>query len=99
MNLPFDYLYLNVIFIIFIKQPMTSNNKKYLSLSYKEEYHTIMEKFQNRVYIPLKERMLIVHYHIIQELERIAHEENIPMVDNIAIVEHHRIGLGACIAL
>jgi lysophospholipase L1-like esterase len=88
----------NSIPIILIKQPMTSD-KKYISYTYEEEYNEIMDKFQKNQPVTIKESLLIKHYYLTKELERIAIEEDLPMVDNIAIADRDRSRLASWVHL
>jgi lysophospholipase L1-like esterase len=76
--------------VIFIKQPITTDNKKYVALSYDEEYKLILNQLNEHNSLLIKELMLLRHHKFMEELEDIAHEEDIPIVDNIKIVDQHR---------
>jgi hypothetical protein len=80
----------NNIPIVLIKQPMTTENKQYAQLSYEKEYNSVMDEFRNHNSLLIKEIMLLRHHYLIEELENIAREENLPLVDNIAIVDQDR---------
>jgi lysophospholipase L1-like esterase len=85
--------------IILIKQPMTTKHFRYASLSYQEEYSAILERFRQKKRFTLNEYQLVRHHYLIEELERIAAEENLPMVDNIAIVDQDRRRLASWVHL
>lgn len=76
--------------VILIKQPMTTRNEGYRSMTYEEEYKKVLAKFNNRRRLKPIELNLIGHYRLVVELENIAQEENVPIVDNISIVDRDR---------
>jgi lysophospholipase L1-like esterase len=85
--------------VILIKQPMTTRHNRYISFSYEEEYNAILVRFSEKKYPTPNELQLIQHHHLIKELEKIAEEENLPMVDNIAIVDQDRRRLASWVHL
>jgi lysophospholipase L1-like esterase len=87
------------ILVILIKQPMTTTFKRYASASYEEEYRNILFKFNEKMPLEIPELELFKHYHLIRELEKIATEENLPIVDNIAIVNQDRRRLASRVHL
>lgn len=86
--------------IILIKQPMTTDNGRYSSVSYEQEYEDVLNRFHSK-----KGRLRPVEFTLIQqrrlnkELESIAKEENVPLVDNIAIVDRDRHRLATWVHL
>lgn len=85
--------------IILIKQPMTSDRRRYISVSYEEEHNLLADKFRKKQPLRVKEAMLIRHHRLMMELENIAKEENLPVVDNITIVDQDRSRLTSWIHL
>jgi lysophospholipase L1-like esterase len=85
--------------VILIKQPMTTRHNRYASLSYEEEYNAVLVRFSEKKRLTSQELQLIRHHHLIKELEKIAEEENLPMVDNIAIVDQDRRRLASWVHL
>ncbi len=75
--------------VILVKQPMTSR-REYAGLSYEQEHAAVMEKFRRQGYLSNSEFTLVVHRRLIRELEGIAAEEALPVVDNVAIVDADR---------
>lgn len=85
--------------VILIKQPMTTTNKRYASLSYEEEYNAILARSNGKNAFTPQELQLIKHHRLIKELEKIAETENLPLVDNIAIVDQDRRRLASWVHL
>jgi lysophospholipase L1-like esterase len=85
----------NNIPVILIKQPMTTQfvaheNQRYISYSYEEEYQAVLQKFREQAYLYPGELTLVTHHRLMEELEHIARDEKLPLVDNIAIVDQDR---------
>jgi lysophospholipase L1-like esterase len=88
--------------VVLIKQPMTAQNPQsgnHTPISYEEEYQAVMEKFRAGAFLLPNQLNLIKHHRLIQELEKIAKEEGVDVVDNIAIVDQHKGGLASWVHL
>jgi lysophospholipase L1-like esterase len=85
--------------VILIKQPMTTTHHRYSSLTYEEEYLAILARIQEKKHLTSNEYQFIKHHHLIQQLDKIAAEENIPIVDNITIVDQDRRRLASWVHL
>jgi len=86
--------------VVLIKQPMTAQNPQSgRLLSYDEEYQSVMEKFRSGAFLLPNQLNLIKHHRLIGELERIAKEEGLDVVDNIALVDQHKGGLASWVHL
>jgi hypothetical protein len=85
---------------VLIKQPMTAQNQpSRRSISYEAEYRAVMEKFRASAALLLNQLLLIKHHRLIEELGKIANEEGLPIVDNIAIVDRNGGGLASWVHL
>jgi lysophospholipase L1-like esterase len=90
----------NGIAIILIKQPMTAQNRRSDSpFSYEAEYQAVMKKFRANAFLLPNQLLLIKHHRLIEELEKIATEEGVQVVDNIAIVDQNKGGLASWVHL
>jgi lysophospholipase L1-like esterase len=85
--------------IVLIKQPVTTHNPKYISVTYEEENQTVREKFERGERLDFIEVWMLKHYRLMQELEKIAKEEKLPVVDNIKIVDQDRRRLASWVHL
>jgi len=72
--------------VVLVKQPMRGRRDR-LHLTYDQEYRLVRARFRQRGAVSPADFQLIVHHRLIEELERIAAEERLPLVDNIAIVD------------
>ena len=85
---------------VLIKQPMTAQNQpSRRSISYEAEYRAVMEKFRASAALLLNQLLLIKHHRLIEELGKIANEEGLPIVDNIAIIDRNGGGLASWVHL
>jgi len=85
---------------VLIKQPMTAQNSKSGGrTSYEAEYQAVMEKFRASAALLFNQLLLIKHHRLIEELGKIAKEEGLPIVDNIAIVDRNGGGLASWVHL
>ncbi|HSE85708.1 MAG TPA: GDSL-type esterase/lipase family protein [Candidatus Binatia bacterium] len=90
----------NAILIILIKQPMTTEDtQRRIPAPYEREYQTIMEKFRRGAFLLPRALLIVKHHRLIEELEKIAKEEQVPVVDNIAIVDQDRRRLASWVHL
>lgn len=85
--------------VVLIKQPMTTDNDKYASVSYEEEYRSIMNKLENGERLTAAQVWMVKHHRLLEELEKIAQEEKLPMVNNIQIVDRDRRRLASWVHL
>ena len=86
--------------VVLIKQPMTAQSPQSGRLiSYDEEYQSVMEKFRSGAFLSPNQLNLIKHHRLIEELETIAKEEGLDVVDNIALVDQHKGGLASWVHL
>jgi lysophospholipase L1-like esterase len=86
--------------IVLIKQPMTAQDRRSDNpVSYEAEYQAVMEKFRARAFLSANQLLLIKHHRLIEELEKIAAEEGLQVVDNIAIVDQNNGGLASWVHL
>jgi lysophospholipase L1-like esterase len=85
--------------IVLIKQPVTTHNPKYTSVTYEEENQIVREKFERGERLDFIEVWMLKHYRLMQELEKIAKEEKLPVVDNIKIVDQDRRRLASWVHL
>jgi lysophospholipase L1-like esterase len=86
--------------VVLVKQPMTAGNRESDSaITYEGEYQAVMEKFRAGAFLIPNQLLLIKHHRLIEELEKIAKEEGLDIVDNIAIVDRHRGGLASWVHL
>lgn len=76
--------------VVLIKQPITTRNQRYASVSYEKEYQSIRERFERDERLSVMELWMIKHHRLISELEKIAQQEKLPVVDNIKIVDQDR---------
>jgi lysophospholipase L1-like esterase len=81
--------------LVVIRQPMTSlyHNRALTSYSYQQEYEAVLKKLGDGVFLSAFETWLIFHRRLIDELDAIAREHSLPVVDNIAIVDQDRTQL------
>jgi lysophospholipase L1-like esterase len=85
--------------IVLIKQPVTTHNPKYTSVTYEEENQIVREKFERGERLDFIEVWMLKHYRLMQELEKIAKEEKLAVVDNIKIVDQDRRRLASWVHL
>jgi len=76
--------------LIFIKQPVTTHERNYASTSYEEENKSIRDKFERGESLSYIEIWMLRQHRLMEELEKIAEEEKLPIVDNIKIVDQDR---------
>ncbi len=72
--------------LIVIRQPMRarSNRRK---LTYEQEHELVLQKLRHGRAISSPEFTLVVHHRLLAELDRLAAEHHLPVVDNVAIVD------------
>lgn len=75
---------------ILIKQPITAHDGNYVSLSYEQEYRNVMDKFERGEALSYIDIFILRQHRLMEELEKIAKEEELPVVDNIKIVDRDR---------
>jgi lysophospholipase L1-like esterase len=85
--------------VILIKQPMTTDSQSYRSVPYEAEYRYIQDKFEKGERLSLMEAWMVKHHRLIEELEKIAEQEKVPLVDNIKIVDQDRRRLSTWVHL
>jgi lysophospholipase L1-like esterase len=81
--------------VIVIRQPMTTRfqNDAVGEYTYEEDYRAVRAKIAAREVLGPFDVRMILHRRLIEELDRIASEHGLPVVDNIAIVDRHRSSL------
>jgi len=85
--------------VVLIKQPVTARNPGYESMSYEEENRRVREKFERGEILSDIETWMLKQHHLTIELDRIAQEEGLPVVDNIKIVDQDRRRLASWVHL
>lgn len=87
--------------VVLIKQPMTIShwNRRLAGDSYEQEYAVVRRKFESGQALSTWERSLLAHHRLIKELGDIAARENLPVVDNIAIVDRDHSRLASWVHL
>jgi lysophospholipase L1-like esterase len=85
--------------VVLIKQPVTTHNGDYLSLSYETENRRIREKLEKGFLLSEIETYMLKQHRLMEELDHIAIEESLPVVDNIKIVDQDRRRLASWVHL
>jgi len=88
--------------VVLVRQPMTTrtyNRKLDASYSYQEEYEAVRQRISKGADLSPLDVVMVAHRRIIEELDAIAQEKNLPVVDNIAIVDEDRSGLSTWVHL
>jgi lysophospholipase L1-like esterase len=77
---------------VLVRQPMTTqvDNRDFTRRTYEEEYEAVKAKIAARESLTTLEVRIIIHHRLIDELDALARERNLPVVDNIAIVDQDR---------
>jgi lysophospholipase L1-like esterase len=75
--------------VVLIKQPVT-RGERYLSMTYEEENRRIRRKFERGRTLKEIENWMMKQYRLMGELDQIARELDLPVVDNIRIVDQDR---------
>jgi hypothetical protein len=91
----------NDIKLILIKQPMTNNflrSRKHFR-TYEEEYKATLQDYKSENFNSQTDLLILVHYRLIKEMQRLAENNNIPIVDNIALVDDDRKRLASHVHL
>jgi hypothetical protein len=78
---------------------MTTAQHRYASFSYEEEYEAILSRYREKKRLTPIQYQLIKYHHLIEELEKIVTEENIPLIDNVTIVDQDRLRLSSWVHL
>jgi lysophospholipase L1-like esterase len=78
------------IWVVLIKQPITAHEHDYISLSYEQEYRSVRDKFEGGGSLPYIDILILRQHRLMEEIEEIAREEKLPVVDNIRIVDQDR---------
>jgi hypothetical protein len=80
---------------VLVRQPMTTqvHDRDFTRMTYEEEYGAVKAKIAARESLTPLEIRIIIHHRLIDELDALARERNLPVVDNIAIVDQNRPGL------
>jgi lysophospholipase L1-like esterase len=75
-----------------VRQPMTTqvDNRDFNRRTYAEEYAAVTAKIAAREPLTELEQRMFLHHRLIDELDALARERNLPVVDNIAIVDQDR---------
>ena len=85
--------------LVVIKQPVTRRRKGYETMSYEQEYQLIKEKFAQGSRLTSIETWMLKQHHLMTELDAIASEAKLPVVDNIRIVDQDRRRLASWVHL
>jgi lysophospholipase L1-like esterase len=86
--------------IILIRQPLTARNPNYGSLTYEQENQSVRDKFQKvDILTYLIEVWMLKQHRLMEELDKIAKEEKLPVVDYIKIVDQDRSFLASWVHL
>jgi lysophospholipase L1-like esterase len=85
--------------VVLIKQPVTARNPGYESMSYEEENRRVKEKFERGEMLSDIETWMLKQHHLMLELDKIANEKGLPVVDNIRIVDQDRRRLASWVHL
>ena len=91
----------NNIILIFIKQPMTNNflrSRRHFN-SYEEEYKATLKDFKSDNFNSKTDLLILVHRRFIDEMQKLADQYNIQVVDNIKIVDNNRKRLASHVHL
>lgn len=79
-----------ILFVV-IRQPVTASHEDPTAYrSYEEEYHAVHRKLSGGEPLSNVEIAMFIHHRLIAELDAIARERGLPVVDNIAIVDRDR---------
>ncbi len=79
--------------LVLIRQPMTAHNRDPGQFaSYADEVREVQRKLAHGALLSLRERLLLIHRRLIAELDAVARERKLAVVDNIAIVDEDRPG-------
>jgi len=88
-----SYAQRNRIGIIFIKQPINMSKNQNIDsvtkLTYNERVTFVQRRLEEDSFVSGNEVTLLIHYALINTLWKVANEKNIPVVDNISIVDQH----------
>ena len=79
--------------VILVKQPMTSRFNEIqvgYSRSYEEEYRQMLNKLNETGELSPVEFQLLAHHSVVTGLEALAKEENLEILDNVALVDRNR---------
>jgi lysophospholipase L1-like esterase len=85
--------------LVVIKQPVTRRTKGYETMSYEQETQLIKQKFAQGRSLSDIETWMLKQYHLMTELDAIAREAKLPVVDNIRIVDQDRSRLASWVHL
>jgi hypothetical protein len=85
--------------VVLIKQPVSTQGGDYLSMTYEEENRKIREKFERGETLSEIETWMLKQYRLMGELDEIAKESHLPLVDNISIVDQDRRRLASWVHL
>jgi lysophospholipase L1-like esterase len=86
--------------VVVIKQPVTTRYPQYTSVTYEEENKAIRDKFERGESLSFQiEGWMLKQHRLMEELEKIAKEERLPIVDNIRIVDQDRRRLASWVHL
>jgi lysophospholipase L1-like esterase len=85
--------------VVVIKQPITTHDGAYLSMTYEEENRRIRERFERGEPLSGIETLMLRQHRLMEELGEIAAEENLPVVDNVRIVDQDRRRLASWVHL
>lgn len=80
--------------LVFIRQPMTTrHDDPQRFASYEEEFEAVRGRVAKRGIRSALEFQMLVHHRLLEELDRLAADRDIPVVDNVALTDQERRGL------
>ena len=85
--------------VVVIKQPVSAHECDYLSLSYDQENQRILERFQHGKNLSGIETLMLKQHRMMLELEKLATDQSLPLVDNVKIVDQDRRRLASWVHL
>ncbi len=85
--------------VVLIKQPVTAHGRNYEAMSYEMENQAIRSKFERGEPLSYINVWMLKQHRLMEELEKIAREENLPLVDNVKIVDQDRRRLASWVHL
>lgn len=85
--------------IVLIKQPVTAHGPNYETMSYERENEAVRSRFERGEQLSYIDVWMLKQYRLMEELEKIASAENVPLVDNVKIVDQDRRRLASWVHL
>jgi lysophospholipase L1-like esterase len=85
--------------VVLIKQPVTAHGPDYERITYDAENQAVRRKFERGEPLSYIEVWMLKQRRLMDELQKIAGEENLPLVDNVKIVDQDRRRLASWVHL